>query len=140
LSQSYRLVHELDEGLVVQLHSLYRGEWWSRDRMLDDTRRCVAGSQLCFALLNDADRLVAFARVLTDFVFKAFIFDVIVAADHRARGLGDAIMQNVLQHERLRHVRHFELYCLPEMIPYYRRLGFSEEVGAVRLMRRVSPS
>jgi len=139
LSGRYRLVHALDEPLVAQLHSLYEGEWWSKGRTLDDTRRCVAGSQVCFAIIDGTDRLVAFARVLTDFVFKALVFDVIVAPECRGEGLGDRVMTSVLQHDRLRQVRHVELYCLPEMLDYYRRLGFSEQVGAVRLMRRVAP-
>ena len=140
MSERHRLVHALDERLIEQLHSLYRGEWWSNGRSLEETRRCVAGSQLCFALLDEADQLLAFTRVLTDFIFKAVIFDVIVAPAHRGQGLGDELMQHVLQHERLRQVRHVELYCLPEMFAWYRRHGFSDEVGAVRLMRRISPA
>ena len=38
-------------------------------------------------------RLLAFARVLTDGVFKAFVFDVIVAAECRGRSLGSRLMR-----------------------------------------------
>jgi GNAT superfamily N-acetyltransferase len=134
-----RFVHELGEHHVEQLHALYQGEWWSNGRSLEDTRRCVAGS-LCFAMVDAHDHIIAFARVVTDFVFKAFVFDVIVAPAHRGQSLGDAIIEHLLQHERLRGVRHVELYCLPEMFPYYRRHGFTEAVGAVRLMRRAIPN
>ncbi len=79
-----------------------------------------------------------FARVLTDRVFKAFIFDLIVVPEHRGRGLGEALMRRILDRPDLAAVRHFELYCLPEMAPLYERLGFSAEVGGILLMRRVA--
>ena len=137
MNAGWRFVHELDEHHVRQLHSLYQGEWWSSGRTLDEARRCVQGS-LCFALVDEGDRLVAFARAITDSIFKAMVFDVIVAPDHRGQALGDRLVEHLLDDERLRDVRHVELYCLPEMFPYYRRHGFTEAVGAVRLMRRSS--
>jgi hypothetical protein len=50
------------------------------------------------------------------------------------------VIEHVLRHERLREVRHIELYCLPDMFAFYRRHGFTDDVGAVRLMRRTAPS
>lgn len=56
-------------------------------------------------------RLVAFARALTDGVFKAIIFDVIVAPDVRNRSLGTQIMNAVRENSQLHDVRQLELYC-----------------------------
>jgi len=36
----------------------------------------------------------------------------------------------------LRQVRHVELACLPERETFYERLGFTTDVGGIRLMRR----
>lgn len=73
------------------------------------------GSGLVFALREPASRrLVAFARVLSDFVFKAIIFDVIIAPSHRRLGIGEALLRRILAHPRLRRVRDVELYCLPD--------------------------
>lgn len=133
-----RVVHGLSEAQLQQLHALYQNEWWTHGRTLAETRRCVAGSQLCLGLVDPADRLAGFSRVLTDFTFKALIFDVIVAPDHRGSGLGDRLVSLITGHEKLREVKSFELYCLPELVPFYERHGFSDDVGNVRLMRRVS--
>jgi hypothetical protein len=38
----------------------------------------------------------------------------------------------------LRDVASIELVCQPELMPFYRRWGFSEQVGRSRLMRRTS--
>ena len=56
-----------------------QGEWWTRSRSLEETKQCVLGSQICIGITSEADNLVGFVRVLTDFTFKALIFDVIVA-------------------------------------------------------------
>ncbi len=80
-------------------------------------------------------QLVAFARVLTDGVFKAKIFDVIVAPDFRNRGLGTQLMNAIRENPQLRDVRNLELYCLPEMAPFYERWGFTSNLGDLVLLR-----
>lgn len=96
----------------------------------------MEGSSLLFAYLDEEERLVAFARVLSDFVFKACIFDLIVTEDHRDRGLGKALMGKILYHPRLEMVPSFELYCQPEMTPYYQSLGVTVINDQLILMRK----
>ena len=131
-----RTVHELDERQIAQLHALYQREWWTAGRSFDETRRCVEGSQVRIGLTDDAGDLIGFVRVITDYSFKALVFDVIVPDSHRGKGLGDRLIELVLEHPDLAQVRHFELYCLPDLGAFYERHGFSTDVGGVRLMRR----
>jgi predicted GNAT family N-acyltransferase len=79
---------------------------------------------------------VAFGRVLTDGVFKALVFDVIVAPDVRGAGLGHALIRHIVADPQLSAVRDIELYCREELIPFYERLGFSVDLPEVRFMRR----
>ena len=76
---------------------------------------------------------------VTDFIFKAIIFDVIVCSSQRGTGLGVKLMDSIQNHEELKDVTHLELYCLPEMEAYYQKFGFSTDVGNVRLMRQIKP-
>ena len=132
------IVHVLDRTRIEQLHALYLREWWTADRSLEETRCCVEGSQVCIGLTDDSGNLIGFVRAVTDYTFKALIFDVIVAEAHRGTGLGDRLIELVLEHPDLANVKHFELYCRPEIAPFYARHGFTAEVGGVRLMRRES--
>jgi GNAT superfamily N-acetyltransferase len=126
----------LSEEQVLQLHALYQGEWWTRGRELDDVRRMLAGSDLIVALCEpETGRLAAFGRVLTDGVYKAFLFDVIVAPEYRSRGLGRGLMDAVCEHPAVRDVRHLELYCLPELVPFYAQWGFTP-ASNIQLLRR----
>jgi len=45
-----------------------------------------------------------------------------------------------MRHPELSGVRHFELYCLPELVSFYQRHGFSSDVGGIQLLRLVSES
>lgn len=130
-------IERLTECQIQDLHALYQGEWWSRDRTPEQTRRVVEHSDLTLGYVEaETGKLVAFARVLTDRVFKAFIFDVIVAPSQRGTGLGRQLVEALLAHPVLAEVEHVELYCLPELVPFYQQWGFTEELGAIRLLRR----
>lgn len=131
------VVSALSDGQIRALHALYQNEWWTKGRTLEQTQRCVAGSQICIGLVDASQTLLGFTRVLTDFTFKALIFDVIVDPRCRGAGLGDRLVSLVVNHERLRGTSSFELYCLPELIPFYERHAFSDNVGKIRFMRRV---
>lgn len=127
----------LTEAQVHELVALYQEEWWTKGRELEDVRRMLEQTDIVVAFCErESRRLVAFARVLTDGVYKALIFDVIVAGSHRDHGLGRALMDALLEHPGLKTVRHLELYCLPELIPFYRRWGFTDELGELRFLRR----
>ena len=119
------------------LHALYQDEWWTRGRTTEETLTLLRRADHLFGVCEPCSgRLLAFARVLTDGVFKAFVFDVIVAKDSRGRGLGSRLMRRILEHPDLREVKHVELVCLPELETFYERLGFTTDVGGIRLMRR----
>ena len=134
------LTSQLIEKQIVELHALYQKEWWTRGRELSEIRRMLEESDLLFAFVEkDTERLAAFARVLTDYVHKALLFDVIVADDWRKTGLGRKIMDTVVQHPLLENVKHLELYCLPELVPFYQKWGFTEELGELRFMRCAAP-
>ena len=103
------VIYKLDVRQIAQLHALYQKEWWTKGRSLSATRQCVEGSQVCVGLVDGAGTLHAFARVISDFIFKAVIFDVIVSNEARHGGLGKQLMELITGHEKLRHVSHIKL-------------------------------
>lgn len=130
------VVERLSPSQVEDLCELYGEAWWTQGRHPDEVRRMLDHTSGLVGLCDrETGRLVAFARFLTDCVYKALVFDVIVGVEHQGRGLGRDLMDALREHPGLRGVEHIELYCLPEVVPFYRRWGFDEEVGGVVFLR-----
>jgi len=132
---TFKLVHSLDEKGTEQLWRLYQEEWWTRGRSREQTATMLHHCDEIFALMDGNNDLAGFARVITDYVFKALVLDIIVAGRYRGRGLGRVLIQSLLHHPPLAGVAHFELYCLPEMAPLYEKWGFTDKLGKLRFMR-----
>jgi GNAT superfamily N-acetyltransferase len=136
IETAFQFVNRLDDSQIEQLCVLYQSEFWSRGRKLADVRRAVERSDVVCAFCDENRRLVAFSRVLTDFVYKAMIFDVVVARAHREVGLGRRLLDAILCHPALLFVEHIELYCRPELIPFYKKEGFTADLKQLRFMRK----
>ncbi len=70
---------------------------------------------------------------------KAMIFDVIVEPRYRKQGLGKKLMDAILSHDKLQKVKHFELYCLPEIVAFYKDYRFEDDLERLVFMRRINP-
>jgi predicted GNAT family N-acyltransferase len=119
---------------IPELAALMRTAWWMSERTTADVERLLGNSDLVLAAM-DRDKLVGFARVLTDYTHVALLLDVIVDESYRGSGVGAVLLDAVVNHAALAEVRSLELVCQPELVAFYRRWGFSEQVGRSRLMR-----
>lgn len=131
------LTHTLAPAHVDQLHAFYDDVWWAKGRTREGIEKMLRGC-LPFAFVGEGGRLVAFARVVGDGVYKATIFDVIVAPDQRGTGLGQYVMDAVMAHPAVASVRHVELQCKPELDEFYRRWGFAPVEGILYMRRSVT--
>ncbi|TPL45343.1 GNAT family N-acetyltransferase [Mesorhizobium sp. B2-4-6] len=131
---SGRWIESFEGSRQRELYDLYSKEWWTKGREFEDVISMVEHSDLAIGLCSDDGRLVAFARVLTDYTFKAMIFDVIVHSEFRGQSLGRKIVNRIIDHEALRRVRSFELYCPDSLVPFYGKLGFVK--GTANLLFR----
>lgn len=113
-----------------QLLRLFQQAPWAKGRSLDDAKEMLRHTDLALCAW-DGEQLVGFARVLTDFVYRATIWDVIVDQAYQKQGIGTELVQRILRHPRLKKV---ELVWLCTRQPaFYERLGFSsqEQTGMV---------
>lgn len=132
----YQIVTNLTENQISDLLDLYKNEFWSYKREREDIVKMLAASDIIVGLVDENEQLIGFARVLTDFVYRATIYDVIVKSTHRKMGLGTRLIDAVVNHPKLASVEQIALYCLPEMIPFYERWDFTANIGELQLMFR----
>lgn len=120
-----RLVESLSESQIVQLHELLNQQWWGTRRSLEDVRSMLQHTSLMVGLVEvSTGRLVGFCRVLTDFVFRATVYDVMVTEPMQHKGLGQLLMSVLSSHPSLQRVSILYLCCVPEMFSFYERWGF----------------
>ncbi|MBI1827812.1 MAG: GNAT family N-acetyltransferase [Planctomycetes bacterium] len=133
---SHSVIHELSDRQFDELVDLYQGEWWSKGRTPSDVRKMLDSSCVVIAIEYADGRLAAFSRVLTDGVYWALIFDVIVHPDFRGEGLGQVLIDAILGHSAVCNVRSVALCCRPDMTEFYGKWGFAIEPPDVVWMRR----
>ena len=136
-AKELRRVETLNESQVEDLYRLYQDQSWSRGRTIEDVRVMLDATDLIIAFVDASnDKLIAFARAITDEKYRVLVLDVIVDPGSRKRGLGKLLMDTIVAHPRIKDAQCFELYCQPDMIPFYERWGFREPDKNLRFMRR----
>jgi predicted GNAT family N-acyltransferase len=106
-----------------ELCALYREyDWWA-DRDAENVRRALRNTDETVLLRDEDGDPVASARVMTDYVYYAMVYDVIVAEAHRGDGLGAELMAAVRDHPRLQDVAP-SLLAREGLVPFYENCGF----------------
>jgi ribosomal protein S18 acetylase RimI-like enzyme len=115
----------------VQLVRLYQHASWAVGRTVEETRDMLAQTDLALSVWDD-ERLIGFGRVLTDYVFRASIWDVIVDPSYQGQDIGMELVLRILHHPSLKRVELFWL-CTRDKQAFYEKLGFSskEQTGMV---------
>lgn len=136
-SSAIEVIHAMDAERRAEVVALFRSAWWTAARSPAAVDRMIDGSNVVVGLVDStSNRLVGFARAITDGVFLAVVLDVIVAPDVRGVGHGARLMDELTARPELAGVDSIELVCQPELIEFYRRWGFTDRVGRSLLMRR----
>ena len=116
-------VRDLTPADAEALTTLYGDyEWWA-DRTVEDVRRALAETEVAVGVEADGE-LVAAARVLTDRIYYAKVYDVIVAADSRGEGHGERLLEAVVDHPDLQAVDGLALSCRAGLVRFYESVGF----------------
>ena len=99
----------------------------TQDRLIEEAARVVG--------LYDGDRQIGFCRAATDGVSFVYLADVYVLEGYRGRGLGEAIVREMVERSDMTHLKW--LLHTGDMHPLYRKLGF--DVPTAKVMERLPP-
>ncbi len=118
----------------AELRDLYRFTRWGRSRSLEDIARMLEGTTMCFSVRH-GEKLIAFCRILTDFVFRGSLWDIMVHPDFQGKGIGSALIDYALSHPAIRSIPLILTYT-SELEPFLAQYGFERKEGALMLLRR----
>ncbi len=133
---SYSDSHDIDPQ---QLLVLFEQADWAEGRRLHDIKQMLTETDVTITAW-DGTKLVGFGRVLTDYVYRASIWDVIVDVSYQAQDIGKGLVRQILTHDSLVRVELIWL-CTRRYQGFYASLGFSdkEQTGMVWDRRKQSP-
>ena len=121
----------LDRELV---HAFLRDHsYWAATRTREENDR-VIDACLTFGAYENG-RQLAYARVLTDTVAFAYLGDVFVLSEARGRGIGKALLEAVLAHPHVKHVRRTALVT-DDAHALYAQFGFAPLDDVRKWMQR----
>jgi GNAT superfamily N-acetyltransferase len=110
--------------------------YWAKTRPRERTDEAFANS-LVFGVY-EGRRQIGMARVVTDFSIAAYLCDVFIHEDFRGQGLGKWLMQTMLEHPRLKHIRRW-LLATDDAHGLYQQFGFEQLTDVEKWMQRLRP-
>jgi len=78
--------------------------------------------------------LIGFSRATSDCAFNATLWDVVIHPDFQGKGLGKALMQHMIQKLRGADISNITLFADPQVVGFYRDLGFVPDPEGVKGM------
>ncbi len=124
---SYRISDDRKEIQLDKVERLLRSSYWASERPLETIKLSIENS-ICFSLFFENVQ-VGFARVVTDFASVAYIADLIIHPDHRAKGIGKWMFGVI--HSDSRWYSRFQFLATDDAHSLYQQFGFS---GSNKLM------
>ena len=125
--ENYRISDEREEIQLDKVESLLRASYWASERDLETIKVSIENS-ICFSLFC-SDNQIGFARVVTDYASVAYIADVIIESEYRAKGLGKWLVGIIVNDSRW--YSKFQFLATDDAHSLYEQFGFS---GSNRLM------
>jgi GNAT superfamily N-acetyltransferase len=108
---------------VDAVHAFLSQSYWATNVPRDVVERALRNA-LCFGLYRD-EAQIGLVRVISDYATIAYVGDVYVLPEHRGRGLSKWMMECVLAHPELQHLRRWILITR-DAHDLYRQFGFRE--------------
>ncbi|MEM6253634.1 MAG: GNAT family N-acetyltransferase [Cyanobacteria bacterium P01_D01_bin.156] len=135
--QSARIVFSTDRNIdLYELEELCDAVGWSR-RPLRKVKKAIQHSFLVVTMWEEQGarrRLIGFSRATSDHAFNATIWDVVVHPNFQGRGLGKALMQQLIKKLRSEDISNVTLFADPHVVNFYKNLGFMPDPEGIKGM------
>ena len=136
IKDGYLLSTDKSKIDVETVHHFLSHSYWAENIPLDVVRKSIENS-LCFGIYHQ-EKLVGFARAISDFATFAYLADVFILPEERGKGLSKWLIGIILEHPQLQGLRRFTL-ATRDAHSLYAQFGFSVFDKPERWMQKHDP-
>jgi len=134
----YTFIAEPTPLQIEGVLELYRLQgWWGS---LGDQDPALAGAIIrgshCFVIASHEGCLVGMGRTISDRASDAYIQDLIVHPEHRGRGIGKRMVQELVGRLQSDGLGWIGLVAEAGTWDFYRRIGFADMPGSVLMLKK----
>ena len=106
-----------------QLQSfLNENTFWAKGRSKQQICKMLSHSTVVVSLWHH-NQLIGFGRATSDLVFRAVLWDVVIASEHQGLGMGKLIIEAILKNKKIKSVEKIYLMTTNSS-EFYKQLGF----------------
>ena len=109
-------------GLEKLQSFLQENTFWARNRNKKQLCNMLSNSTVVVSLWHH-NQLIGFGRATSDLVFRAVLWDVVVASDRQGHGMGKLILEAILANKKIQSVEKVYLMTTNSS-DFYQQLGF----------------
>ena len=128
----YRIIDGAQNMKLEDIQRLLKLTYWADQRSPETVEKSVRNASCYGIFLEDENKLVGFARVISDYATTFYLADVIIDPEYQRRGLGTALVSYVLSRPVYQGLRGILLTKNAHGL--YRKFGF--ELNTERAMTR----
>ena len=101
----FRIINDPDKIKSEEVLRLLKMTYWANNRTIEQIEESMASS-FCYGLfLAEEERLVGFARVISDLATTYYLCDVIIDPEYQYQGLGKALVSHIVSLPQYRKLR-----------------------------------
>jgi len=128
----YRIIDGAENMKLEDIQRLLKMTYWANQRSPETVEKSVRNASCYGIFLEDVNKLVGFARVISDYATTFYLADVIIDPEYQRMGLGTALVSYVLSRPVYQGFRGILLTSNAHGL--YRKFGF--ELNTERAMTR----
>lgn len=118
------------------IYKFVKNSYWGESRTFEE-QKTASKHTTNFGLFHNKNQ-IAYARVMTDKVFFAYLLDVFVIEDYQGKGYSKLLIDKILNFPELKDIDKWML-ATKDAHKLYEKFGFKSIKSPEKLMEKISP-
>jgi len=122
---------------MQQLIKLFdENTFWAKNRNLIHIKRMLKQSDVVVSLWADK-KLIGFGRSITDTIYRAVLWDVVISSEYKGKGYGRLLVEKIINSKELINVEKIYIMTTNHK-EFYKKNGFQDSYPQILLNKTLS--